>query len=321
MTDFIRTPESNFHSLKDFDFAPNYHRWQDLRIHYLDEGEKDSPIALLVHGMPTWSYLYKDMIPGLVKAGYRCIVPDHAGFGKSDKPTDKNWYSIARHTEILTSLIYDLNLTDITLVCQDWGGPTGLAQVATMPDRFKHLVILNTWLHHDEFTYSPGVKRWNKGWQPGGRFDIPKPDLALLLLLNAGHIAFPDFAKALASNQLPELSEEGNLMYEGYRAPYKGLPDQAFNGYRKFPVSIPLNDEGIVNGNAFSQRMHFHFLKNWSKKIQFIWGGQDDVFTEQWGKQWAEIMKADFHCFPDAGHFLQSTHGKEISNLIVNYKG
>ena len=91
MTDFIRTPEANFEELGDFSFAPNYHTWQDLRMHYVDEGAKDAPVMLLMHGMPTWSYLYRDMIPGLVEAGYRCVVPDHMGFGRSDKPTDIHW--------------------------------------------------------------------------------------------------------------------------------------------------------------------------------------------------------------------------------------
>ncbi|MDC1239342.1 alpha/beta fold hydrolase, partial [Pseudomonadales bacterium] len=130
MTDFIRTPESNFEDLADFQYRPNYHQWQDLRLHYLDEGPRDGPVMLLMHGMPTWSYLYRDMIPPLVAAGYRCIAPDHLGFGKSDKPTDIHWYTIARHTEVLSSLIRALDLQHVILVCQDWGGPIGLAQAA-----------------------------------------------------------------------------------------------------------------------------------------------------------------------------------------------
>ncbi len=99
-----------------------------MRVHDVDVGPSDGPVALLLHGMPDWACLYCTMIPGLVDAGYRCIARDHLGFGRSDKPTDPNWYSIARHTEVLTSLITTLDLRDITLVCQDWGGPIGLAQ-------------------------------------------------------------------------------------------------------------------------------------------------------------------------------------------------
>ena len=94
MTEFVRTADENFDNLPNFPFAPNYHQWQDLGMHYVDEGPKDAPVMLLPHGMPTWAYLYRDMIPGFVQAGYRCIAPDHMGFGRSDKPTDIHWYTI-----------------------------------------------------------------------------------------------------------------------------------------------------------------------------------------------------------------------------------
>ena len=105
------------------------------------------------------------------------------GFGRSDKPTDIHWYTIARHTEILTSLIVELDLQNITLVCQDWGGPTGLAQA--LPERFSDLVIMNTWLHHPEYEYSDGIKRWNAGWHEGGLCQ-KTPNIGLLLVLSAG---------------------------------------------------------------------------------------------------------------------------------------
>ena len=100
MTDFVRTDDAHFDALTDWDYEPRYHQWKDLRVHYIDEGPADGPVMLLLHGMPTWAYLYRTMIPGLVDAGYRCIAPDHLGFGRSDKPTDPHWYSIARHTEV-----------------------------------------------------------------------------------------------------------------------------------------------------------------------------------------------------------------------------
>ena len=176
MTQFVRTPEENFAQLADFPYPPNYHPWQDMRLHYVDEGPRDAPVMLLLHGMPTWSFLYRDIIPSLLAAGYRCIAPDHMGFGRSDKPTDIHWYTVARHTEILTSLITRLDLQDITLVCQDWGGPIGLAQAATMPHRFSRLVIMNTWLHPPEFIYTDAIRNWNRNWHEGGRFHRDKPD-------------------------------------------------------------------------------------------------------------------------------------------------
>ncbi|MEM7097804.1 MAG: alpha/beta fold hydrolase, partial [Pseudomonadota bacterium] len=192
MTEFVRTADENFAGLVGFDYKPNYHQWQDLRMHYIDEGPADGPVMLLLHGMPTWSFLYRDMIPGLVDAGFRCIAPDHIGFGRSDKPTDIHWYTIARHTEILNSLIVTLNLNNITLVCQDWGGPTGLAQAAMMPERFDHLVIMNTWLHHPGYEYSAAIKDWNLNWQEGGRFCVAEPDLGLLLVMSAGLMSAAD---------------------------------------------------------------------------------------------------------------------------------
>jgi haloalkane dehalogenase len=318
MTDFVRTAEENFQHLADFPYPPNYHTWQDLRVHYIDEGPTDAPVMLLLHGMPTWSFLYRHMIPGLVAAGYRCIAPDHLGFGRSDKPTDIHWYTIARHTEVLTSLIVELDLTRITLVCQDWGGPTGLAQAAMMPERFDHLVIMNTWLHHPEYEYSEGIRNWNRNWHEGGLFHRPQPDLGLLLVLSSGlaprEVVFP----ALMEGSDPGLSGEAAEVYAGFAAPYRGLPDAGFNGMRRFPLSIPL--DSYHNGNAAAQTLHYRTLLGWDKGCHFIWGCADDVFTEAWGRTWAERMGARFDALPEAGHFPQNTHGSRIVELILEGK-
>jgi haloalkane dehalogenase len=270
---------------------------------------------LLCHGMPTWSYLYRHMIPALVEAGYRCIAPDHLGFGKSDKPLDLHWYTIARHTEVLSSLVVNLDLNNITLVCQDWGGPTGLAQAAMMPERFSRLCIMNTWLHHEGYEYSEGIRNWNQSWHPGGRFDLTCPDIGLLLVLSAGlagpEIIFP----ALAEGRSPALSGEAALVYRGFSAPYRGLPDAAFNGYRRFPRSIPM--DSFDNGNAAAQALHYRTLLAADCPSYFIWGCSDNVFTEAWGRTWAERMGASFDPIPAAGHFLQNTHGPEVADLLL----
>jgi haloalkane dehalogenase len=315
MTECIRTPDANFADLSDFAFEPNYHQWQDLRQHYIDEGPRDGPVMLLMHGMPTWSYLYRDMIPLLVAAGYRCIAPDHLGFGRSDKPVDPHWYTIARHTEVLTSLIVSLDLQRITLVCQDWGGPTGLAQAAMMPERFDRLLIMNTWLHHPEFEYSDGIRKWFNHWRTGGLFDRPCPDVALLLLLSGGLAPRDIVIPALVSGSMPPLEENARRMYQGFSAPYRGLPDEAFNGYRRFPLSIPALD--YHSGNAAAQTLHYQLLLSWRKPVYFIWGCADDVFTETWGREWAMQMGADFDPLPDAGHFPQNTHGEKICQLLL----
>ena len=319
MTDFIRTPDANFDGLKDFSFAPRYHRWQDLRMHYVDEGPADGPVILLLHGMPTWSYLYRDIIPSLVAAGYRCIAPDHIGFGRSDKPTDVHWYTIARHTEIMTSLITALDLKNITLVCQDWGGPIGLAQAAMMPERFARLVIMNTWLHHPEYEYSPAIRNWNRNWHTGGLFCRERPNIGVLMVLSAGlldrALAFP----LLIAGTAPELSGDALAMYQGFRAPIEGLPDEAFNGFRRFPLSIPFDN--YDNGNGAAQTHHYRTLLTWDKPVNFIWGTADDVFTEAWGRQWATQMRATFDPVAGAGHFLQNTHGAEVAKLLLQRIG
>lgn len=315
MTDFIRTPDENFAQLADFDYPPNYQTWQDMRVHYIDEGPADGPVMLLLHGMPTWAYLYRDMIPPLVAAGYRCIAPDHLGFGRSDKPTDIHWYTIARHTEVLTSLITELDLTDITLVCQDWGGPTGLAQAATMPERFARLTVMNTWLHHPEYEYSDAILNWIKNWHEGGLFHRPTPDVALLLMLSTGLAPRDQVFPHLVAGTDPGYEGEAQRVYQGFRAPYAGLPDEAFNGFRRFPLSIPVR--AYHNGNGAAQTYHYRTLLDLKLPAHFIWGIEDDVFTEAWGRTWAAQMDATFDPIPGAGHFLQSSHGAQIVDLLL----
>ncbi len=318
MTQYLTTPATNFEGLASYEFEPHYHRWQDMQMHYLDEGPRDGPVMLLMHGMPTWSYLYRDVIPPLVAAGFRCIAPDHLGFGKSDKPTDIHWYTIARHVEVLSSLIRALDLRNITLVCQDWGGPIGLAQAAMMDARFSRLVIMNTWLHHEGYEYSEGIKNWNKNWHEGGLFCREKPNLGLLMAMSAGLQSRETTFPALVSGQLPEFeSEAAKDMHDAYLAPFFDMPDEAYNGARRFPLSIPL--DSYDNGNGVAQELHYKLLLSWTKPVHFIWGCQDDVFTESWGREWANRMNATFDPIADAGHFLQNTHGKVLADLILGH--
>ncbi|MDP6377385.1 MAG: alpha/beta fold hydrolase [Pseudomonadales bacterium] len=317
MTDFIRTPEANFEGLKDFSFQPHYHEWQDLCMHYLDEGPADAPVMLLLHGMPTWSYLYRDIIPLFVEAGYRCIAPDHMGFGRSDKPIDIHWYTIARHTEILTSLITALDLQEITLLCQDWGGPTGLAQAVYMPERFDRLVIMNTWLHHPQYEYSHAIRNWNQNWHEGGMFCREKPNVGVLMTMSSGLMQREEAFPAIVEGTEPDLSGAAAEMYKAYNAPVLGLPDEAYNGLRRFPLSIPLDSPD--NGNAAAQAHHYRTLLEWDKAVNFVWGCADDVFLEPWGRTWAERMNASFDAIPDAGHFLQNTHGAEVAGFVLEH--
>lgn len=318
---FIRTPDDHFTDLADYPFAPRYVEFQGLRMHYAEAGPHEGPVALLMHGMPTWSYLNRRLIKALTAQGWRCIAPDHIGFGRSDKVTDPDWYSIRRHAEACRTLIEALDLTGITLFVQDWGGPTGLAQAADMSERFDRLVIMNTWLPHTGYVYSPAIRNWAEAWKPGGLYDVNVParlSLGGIMMLALGHVPLSAISGILESGKLPQLPSEAQAVMRGYDAPHAGLPSGAYAGPRRFPLSIPIDrpdDQTALDGAR-----HFEALKSWSKPIEFIWGGADTIFTEAWGRQWAGLYpQATFDLLPDAGHFLQDTHGEEIARLVLSY--
>ena len=302
---FLRTPEENFDGLTDFPYAPHYVDIDGLRMHFIDEGQSGAPVALLMHGMPTWSYLYRTMIPPLLAAGYRCIAPDHIGFGRSDKVTDPSWYTIARHTENIGRLIASLDLDDITLFVQDWGGPTGLAQYAAMPDRFSRLVIMNTWLHHDGYEYTPGILDWIQRNSPGGmlRENVPaKFNWGLLMTMATRRAAPVDSVMAAISGGTPNLSSDADAVRRAYDAPFSGLGEDAVTGPRRFPLCIPVNDP--VAGNADEQARHFAAVNASTIPVHFVWGTEDNVFVTEWGRRWQSMIPgATWDEFP-AGLFL-----------------
>jgi haloalkane dehalogenase len=316
---FIRTPDENFADLPDYDFASNYLSFEGLRLHYIDEGPRHGPVALLMHGMPTWSFLNRKIIAGLVAAGYRCIAADHIGFGRSDKVIDDGWYSIARHIAAHRLLIEALDLSGITLFCQDWGGPIGLAQVARAPERFSRLVIMNTWLHHEGYDYSPALRRWNTQWQRKGLFGANVPDkisLGWFMMISSGHMPASALYAMVEGQAAPVLAPGPEAVRRGYDAPFAGLGYQGHAGARRFPLSLPFDNP--IGGNAKGQAQDFEALKGWTGPIHFIWGGSDAVFTEDWGRAWARhYPQASFDSLPGAGHFLQETRGDEIAQIFL----
>jgi haloalkane dehalogenase len=312
---FVRPLDSNFDALSDWPYAPRDHAWADLRMRYVDEGPSDAPVMLLLHGMPTWGYLYRTMIPVFLEAGSRCVAPDHFGFGRSDKPTDPSWYSIARHTEVLSTLVRALDLRDVTLVCQDWGGPIGLAQVAEAPQRFARLVLMNTWLHHPEYEYSDGMRAWIAMWQVDGVFDRERPDVACVPLFSGELAPMATLLDAIVEAAEPTLDAAAAANYAGWASPFRGLGDEAFHGARAFPLSIPLVDPDRVN--AAAQSAHYRALLELRMPSHFIWGGADPVFTPDWGRTWAARMGATFDLLPDANHFLQNTHGEAVAGIVL----
>ena len=316
----LRTPDSNFFELQNFPYAPNYFDIDGLRMHYVDEGPKDAPVALLMHGMPTWSYLYRNMIPQLRAAGYRCVAPDHIGFGRSDKVTDPDWYNIARHTANITRLVTHLDLNNITLFVQDWGGPTGLAQYATTPERFSRLVIMNTWLHHAEYEYSPGIQNWITQNLPGGIFrdNVPsKTNWGTLMAISSGRISAADSLYVELGGGTPDYNSDATKVKYAYDAPFAGLGDEAVTGPRRFPLSIPFHDP--MSGNAVEQEKHFAIVNSTHLPVHFIWGDADNVFTIEWGKKWHSLIPGStFDVMEGAGHFLQDSHGPQIVEAFLS---
>lgn len=317
----IRTPESNFTNLVDYPFAPHYFDLGGFRMHYVDEGSRHGPVALLIHGMPTWSYLYRFMIPPLLAAGYRCVAPDHIGFGRSDKVTDPDWYNIARHSSNLGSLISALDLHDITLFVQDWGGPTGLAQYANMPERFTRLVIMNTWLHHHGYEYSPGILQWIAQNCPGGLFrdNIPaKFNWGTLMAMSTQRVSPQESLFKELGGEPGVYSEEAQAVKNAYDAPFSGLRDEVMTGPRRFPMSIPAHDP--VAGNAIEQERHFGLVNSSSLPVHFVWGTNDNVFTTEWGQKWHSMIPGSTWNEVPAGHFLQDTHGPEIVSFVLAHR-
>lgn len=316
---FLRSVDSHFDALKDFPFVPRYFDNESLRMHYVDEGAKDAPIALMIHGMPTWSYLYRFMIPPFVKAGFRCIAPDHIGFGRSDKVITPEWYNIAQHTENLSRLIEALDLRDITLFVQDWGGPIGLAQFANMPERFSRIIIMNTWLHHDGYEYSPGIQQWIQQNSLGGIFrdNVPsKFNWGTLMAMSTQRVSPQDSLFKIMNGEKAQLSPEAIAVQDAYDAPFADLGDSGVTGPRRFPLSIPFHDP--ISGNADEQQKHFQLVNQTSLPVHFVWGVNDQVFTRDWGKKWHELIPQSTWHEINASHFLQDTHGAEISAHILS---
>src|SRR4051812_39931566 len=179
MSGAFRTPDDRFASLPGLDLAPSYAEVDGLRIAYLDVGDPAAPPVWFMHGEPTWSYLWRKVFPVVVEAGYRAIVPDLAGFGRSDKPTDIGWYSYDRHTEVMADLLEQLDLRDATMVVHDWGGPIGMRLHVERADRFTQLAVLDTGL----FT---GHQKMSDAWVAFRDFVQRTEDLPVGFLVKGG---------------------------------------------------------------------------------------------------------------------------------------
>jgi haloalkane dehalogenase/tRNA(adenine34) deaminase len=294
--DALRTPDSRFTSLPGYDFAARFVEdlpgLAGLRLHYLDEGSRGAPVALCLHGQPTWSYLYRKMIPAFRAAGVRVVAPDFLGFGKSDKPTEEAVYTFTFHRDAIMGLIERLDLRDVTLVCQDWGGLIGLTIPMEMPDRFKRLLVMNTTLGTGDVPLGEGFLAWRA-------FSNRSPDM--------------DVA-ALMRRSAPSLSAEEA---QAYAAPF---PDQSYKaGVRRFPNLVP--DRPDADGAALSRRARDFWSREWAGKSFMAIGMKDPVLG-------APAMRA-LHAtirdcpapleLPAAGHFVQEAGAIIVEKAMASF--
>ncbi|WP_373081537.1 haloalkane dehalogenase [Zhongshania sp.] len=296
----LRTPDSHFTNLVDYPFTPNYINVDDteggsLRLHYVDEGPKHAPIILLLHGEPTWSYLYRKMIPPLATAGFRVIAPDLIGFGRSDKPSERSDYTYQRHVDWLRALLVQLDLQDITLFCQDWGGLLGLRLLAEEQDRFRRTVAANTMLPTGDRHPGDAFIQWQQLSQ-----NIP--------IFATGKIIAGACVNAVSADTIA-----------AYDAPF---PDESYKaGARQFPMLVPVSPEdpaAIPNQQAWAvlSKMQKPFLTAFSDKDPITKGG-DAAFQKM-----IPGCNGQAHTtIQGGGHFLQEDQSEQLVQVILNFIG
>jgi haloalkane dehalogenase len=289
MTDAVRTSEEALQGLPGFPFESSYREVQGLRLAHLDEGQ--GPPVLFMHGEPTWSYLWRKVIPPVRDAGFRCIAPDLAGFGRSDKPTDIGFYSYDRHTELAATLLEDLDVRGATIVVHDWGGPIGLRLAVEQRERIERLVILDTGL----FT---GHQKMSDAWIAFHDFVERTEDLPVGMLVRG------------ACKQDP-----GDEVIAAYDAPYPDAASKA--GARAFPLMIPQTPE--APGAQAGQRV-LEQLKGDRRETLMLWADSDPVLPLATGERFAEALGQPApRTIPDASHFLQEDQGPLIGSLIADW--
>lgn len=296
----LRTPEENFENLSNFPFKPIYindlNGYKKLRMHYIDEGPKESNVVFLcLHGQPTYCYLYRKMIPIFTSAGYRAVAPDFFGFGRSDKPIEDDVYTFEFHRNSLIEFIKRLDLENITLVCQDWGGLLGLTLPMEMSNRFSRLILMNTVLGTGEGVPSPGFKTF-RDWVN----KTPDMDVGRLMLRGTPNLTPEEIA--------------------AYNAPFPDIRYKA--GIRRFPDMVPTTYD--APGAEISRQARDWFQKEWSGESFMAIGMQDPVL----GPSVMRILRKMIPGCPkplrikEAGHFVQewgdivAQNALEAFNLI-----
>jgi haloalkane dehalogenase len=297
----LRTPESRFQNLVDYPFKPHYLDINDrqadvsIRIHHIDEGDAASQPVLMLHGEPSWSFLYRKMVRPFVEAGYRAVAPDLPGFGKSDKPSERTDYTYARHAAWMQDWLRVMDLNNIILICQDWGGLIGLRLVAAEPQRFARVVTSNTMLPTGDHDPGEAFMKWQ-------RFSQEVPVFPTGKIINGGTVT--------------ELPDE---VLAAYDAPF---PDESYKeGARQFPLLVPTtpdNPESQANRDAWKALMEFE--KPWLCAF-----GDSDPIT---GAAAPIIQKLVPGCqgqphttLRGGGHFIQEDCGEELARVVLAWLG
>jgi tRNA(adenine34) deaminase len=294
--DAVRTPEDRFANLPGYPWAPNYvsdlPALSGLRMHYLDEGPREAPMTwLCLHGNPAWSYLYRKMIPVFLDAGHRVVAPDMIGFGRSDKPKKDGAHTFGFHRQVLLEFVERLDLRNVVLAVQDWGGLLGLTLPMAAPDRYRGLLAMNTMLGTGDAPLSPGFLAWREMCRT-------KPDFDVARLFARGN---------------PQMSA---AECEAYNAPF---PDRGHRAaLRAFPPMVPHKPDD--DGAAISREAREFWRTRWSGKTLMAIGAQDPVL----GEPAMRALRADIRGCPEpmvlprAGHFVQE-HGEPIARAAVGY--
>jgi haloalkane dehalogenase len=290
----VRTPDERFEGLAGYPFAPNYVDVGDgLRMHYVDEGPRDGEVILCLHGEPSWSYLYRKMIPVFVDAGLRVVAPDLIGFGRSDKPVSRDDYTYARHVEWVWRMVDAVQLGAMTLVGQDWGGLIGLRVVAEHPDRFERIVAANTFLPTGEAKPSDAFMNWRTFSQSAPEFHVGR--------IVSGGCVQPVPPEVIAA----------------YDAPF---PDDTFKaGARQFPLLVPITPD---DPGAIANRAAWEVLGAFDRPVLTAFSDSDPI-TKGADRALQERVpgtKGQPHTtIAGAGHFLQEDKGEELAAVIVSF--
>lgn len=299
----LQTPEDAFRDLPEFPWPAHYHHLQDpdqgaLRMAYVDEGPRDAPVVLMLHGEPTWGFAWRKLLPPLLAAGLRCVVPDHIGFGRSDKLPERGDYSYAGFVAWMRSFVEALDLRDITLVCQDWGGPIGLSVLASCESRFRAVVAANTLLPNCE-PPPKGIDGWPgeaiEGW--------------VSMTAAADDLPVGEIVAGVCVNPVPE------VVKAAYDAPF---PDARYKAaVLEFPSLIPVSED---KPGCAENRVVWQVLENWHKPFVTAFSDSDPTTAA-----WAEVFQrrvpgadgAPHTTIEKAGHFVQEEQGEALAEAVL----